>query len=142
MVLAAALASLALGLGAPPMGQGAVEDDCAVIAAVAQERWGFNNSDRPPPPLWLTGYEDREPVCGGPGSRLVFTPLPPERHRHDVRGEQMYLVFARPAYHQGVARVEAYYRRASYAASLPEVCELVRVDGLWRVRECLYKPVS
>lgn len=30
-------------------------DDCAVIAAVAREHYGFNTTDALPPPLWLDG---------------------------------------------------------------------------------------
>ncbi|MDI1281450.1 MAG: hypothetical protein ACI9YM_002166 [Brevundimonas sp.] len=34
----------------PVVGSG---DDCAVIAAVAREHYGFNSTDTLPPPLWL-----------------------------------------------------------------------------------------
>lgn len=139
---AAALGILAVLLGAPAVSQGAAEDDCGVIAAVAAERWGFNDSDRPPPPLWLTGYDDRSPVCDRPGLGVAFTALPAELRQHDTRSDRQYLMFARPTYASGVARIEVYYRRARYSASLPEICEAVRVDDAWRLRSCRFAPVS
>lgn len=111
-VLTAAVASslvlAACGTAAEPAPGGAAADgnDCAVIAAVAKEHYGFN-AENPPPPLWLDAEgANWAPRCDWSRYGISF----PRIHDPSQTGEPgrrvQWVSFKRPRYDGQGALVE------------------------------------
>ena len=74
---------------------GGTGDDCAVIAAVAKEHYGFNTTDRRPPPVKFDPGFD--PQCDWSHFGLAFEPYD-EQAGGDPRERQKWVSFGRPIY--------------------------------------------
>jgi hypothetical protein len=105
------VAALAACATAPqPAGAGgeANANDCAVIAAVAREHYGFNDADRLPPPLWLDGEGERwTPGCDWSRHGLRFPSTFDPDAPVQTGGRVQWVSFKRPRYDGSGAEIEA-----------------------------------
>ncbi|HEV2082190.1 MAG TPA: hypothetical protein VGR32_07015 [Brevundimonas sp.] len=116
MKVACIVSAAALALGScatPPTSEVPVTDgnDCAVIAAVAREHYGFNATDRLPPPLWLGDGRGWSPVCDWSRHGLVFPdtydPHRPYPEEGGALPRDRWVSFRRPKYDGQGATIES-----------------------------------
>ena len=111
---------------------GGTGDDCAVIAAVAKEHYGFNTTDRLPPPLRFEG--DFAPRCDWSRFGLAFEPYDPDRPG-DPRERMKWVSFGRPTYDGRGATLSSGYMHGPLAGSGIR-CRVISGFAGWTVGEC------
>jgi hypothetical protein len=120
--------------GPPPSAENG--NDCAVIAAVAKEHYGFNTTDRLPPPLWLKdGDRPWNPRCDWSRYGLSFprTYVPVVNRRGPERVQ--WVSFDKPVYDSRGATVTSGILHGPLAGMGVE-CRVASGFAGWTVSEC------
>jgi hypothetical protein len=134
-VLLSACATDPSGPGVPPP-SAENGNDCAAIAAVAKDHYGFNTTDHLPPPLWLKdGDKAWNPRCDWSRYGLSFprTYVPVVNRRSGERVQ--WVSFEKPAYDGRGATVTSGILFGPLAGNGVE-CRVVSGIAGWTVSEC------
>jgi hypothetical protein len=111
---------------------GGTGDDCAVIAAVAKEHYGFNTTDRLPPPVKFDPGFD--PQCDWSHFGLAFEPYD-EQAGGDPRERQKWVGFGRPIYDGRGASIRSGIMHGPLAG-MGVRCRVISGFAGWTVGEC------
>ncbi len=142
LLLAPALALASACAAAPPAaepGPGAsrpapMSNDCAVIAAIAQEHYKFG-PENPPPPLRGAGDEGWSPSCNFESLGFTFTAYADPLPNSDPRVHMKWVSFGQPAYDGRGAVVQTEIVHGPLAGIGYE-CRLHSGIAGWTVGEC------
>lgn len=129
---ALALSGCATASVDPTPALGSSADDCAVIAAVATEHYGFNSTDRLPPPVKFDPGFD--PQCDWSDIGLVFVPYD-EQASGDPRERQKWVSFGRPRYDENGASIRSGIMHGPLAG-MGVRCRMILGFAGWTVGEC------
>ncbi|HEV7227717.1 hypothetical protein [Brevundimonas sp.] len=120
----------------PTSGDG---DDCAVIAAVAKEHYGFNATDRPSLPLWLNDGRGWAPRCDwsrhGLAVPQVYDPAATEPEPDGAPSGHRYVSFQKPSYDGQGAVIESSAMWGPWAGEGVR-CRLRSGFAGWTVERC------
>ncbi|QTC90904.1 hypothetical protein [Brevundimonas goettingensis] len=111
-------------------------NDCAVIAAVAREHYGFNTTDRLPPPLWLKdGDRTWNPRCDWSRYGVGFPRTYDPATRSEPGKPVQWVSFDRPVYDGRGATVQSGIMHGPLAGMGVE-CRVISGFAGWTVGNC------